>query len=67
MFFDNFTSSRGGGLLFVRQNRTRQMCLGADAVVSFVNNDAERGGAIVVIDFFANLCFYWLSDRQADT
>jgi len=65
IFFDNFASSRGGGLLFVRQNRTRQMCLGADAVVSFVNNDAERGGAIAVVDFFANLCFYWLSDHQA--
>ena len=57
MFFDNFTSSRGGGLLFVRQNRTRQMCLGADAVVSFVNNDAERGGDIAVIDFLQTYVF----------
>ena len=33
-FFGNFANSRGGGLVFVRQNRTRQMYLGADAVVS---------------------------------
>jgi len=43
------------------------MCLGAGAVVSFVNNDAERGGAIAVFDFFRDLCFYLPSDHQADT
>ncbi len=67
LFVGNSAGRRGGGLLFVRQNRTRLMYIGADAVVTFANNVADRGGAIGVTDFYTALCYSSLSLSQSDT
>ena len=56
LFFDNTASLTGGGLFIYRWNREWQLYLRRGIAVSFVNNTAEKGGAISVADGYTEKC-----------